>query len=135
MTHEMPELNKQVLRSFGYVSGAILIGLFGLLLPWLLDRASPWWPWGVGGGLAVWATLAPMGLQSVYKAWMKIGAVLGWINTRVILGLLFYVIFVPIGCCRRWLYGDLMTRRFDRSAKTYRVASKSVPPSAMKRMF
>lgn len=133
--HETSELDRQALRNFGYVSGGILVGLFGLLFPWLLESAFPWWPWVVGGGLAVWAALAPMTLKLVYKAWMTIGAVLGWINTRIILGFVFYVIFVPIGCCRRWLRGDPMARQFDRSAKTYRVVSKVALPNAMERMF
>lgn len=135
MKHDIPVLDKQGLRNFGYVTGAILIGLFGLLLPWLREHAFPWWPWAVAGVLAVWATLAPMSLQPVYKVWMTIGAVLGWINTRIILGLVYYVIFTPIGFCLRRLSRDPMARRLDRAAKTYRIVSKPASPDAMKRPF
>lgn len=46
--HEIPELDRKGLRQFGLVTGGIVAGLFGLLFPWLLERALPLWP-SLGG--------------------------------------------------------------------------------------
>ena len=34
-------------------------------------------------------------LRPIYVGWMKFAFVLGWINTRLILGLFFYLILTP----------------------------------------
>ncbi|MDH3901107.1 MAG: SxtJ family membrane protein [Gammaproteobacteria bacterium] len=87
--HEIAELDKPGLRKFGLITGAIVVGLFGLLLPWLLDHHWPVWPWVVAAALWVPALVFPAVLKPVYRGWMKFGAVLGFINTRLILGLFF----------------------------------------------
>ena len=80
------------LRSFGYIVG----GIFGVIAIW---------PYVFhGAGIRIWALvlsivlvfsalIIPLVLKPVYKIWMRIGLVLGWINTRIILGLCFYELF------------------------------------------
>lgn len=112
---------KKQLREFGLVTGAIVVGLFGLLLPWLFDRALPVWPWVVAAVLWVWALLLPASLAPVYRGWLAFGHVLGWINTRIILGIMFYLLFLPVGLVIRLLGKDPMARKIDKSTETYRV--------------
>ena len=45
----------------------------------------------------VLALVWPRSLTQVYRLWMTVGEVLGWINTRIILGVLFYLLFTPMG--------------------------------------
>ncbi len=85
MTNQTQQPNKKELREFGFITGAIAAVLFGLLLPWLFDHELPRWPWIVAGILWVWALLLPTTLLPVYRGWIAIGHVLGWINTRIIL--------------------------------------------------
>lgn len=61
------------------------------------------------------------GLLPVYRRWMAIGHVLGWINTRIILGIMFYLLFLPVGLAMRLLGKDPMARSIDESIATYRV--------------
>ena len=96
MTHQFTEINKKSLREFGIITGAIVAGLFGLLLPWLLGNAFPLWPWYVFAVLSGVALVLPMALKPVYKVWMRFGMVMGWINTRLILGIIFYTMFTPV---------------------------------------
>src|ERR671937_688372 len=86
--------NKQ-LRSFGFLVGGVfaLLGLW----PFLVGRDMRLWAVIPGGALLFLAALAPASLGPVYRVWMKIGHVLGWINTRIILGVVFYGMFVPMG--------------------------------------
>ena len=132
--HEIIELDRAGLRKFGLTTGAIVVGLFGLLLPWLFSAALPLWPWYIA--LALWlpALAYPAALQPVYKGWMKIGAVLGFINTRIILGLFFYTILMPMGLAMRLLGKDPMCRK-PSNAPSYRVASTVNPPKKMENPF
>lgn len=43
------------------------------------------------------------GLSRLYTIWMHIGEVMGWINSHIILGLLYYVLIVPMGLLMRIL--------------------------------
>ena len=121
LTIENPGSNE--LRKFGLVSAAIVVALFGLLLPWLFDFAWPKWPWILGGVLGLWGLLAPASLFFVYKYWMKFGQIAGWINTRIILGLLFFLLFFPVGVMMRLFASDPMRRKLDKDSKTYRIES------------
>jgi hypothetical protein len=127
MKHEIPVLDNAGLRKFGFMMAAFIGVLFGLFFPWLLERATPTWPWIAGGLFAVPAILFPSGLNPVYKIWMKIGGVLGWINTRIILGLLFYALVFPMGMVMRLFGKDPMSRKLDKQVGSYRIKSKKAP--------
>jgi uncharacterized membrane protein len=114
-------LNKQELRKFGLITGAIVALLFGALLPWLFGGAFPLWPWLLAGVLCVWALALPASLKPVYKGWMAFGQVMGWINTRLILGIMFYLVFLPVGLVMKVLGKDPMSRSFMAEQPSYRV--------------
>ena len=135
MNHAIPELDKNGLRKFGLTTGAIVAALFGLLLPWLFEHSIPTWPWVVAGVLVTLALAAPTTLRPVYKVWMKVGNVLGWINTRIILAILFYLLIVPVGILMRVLGKDPMRRSINPDADTYRVPSKPPPKRHLERPF
>jgi predicted anti-sigma-YlaC factor YlaD len=121
--HSIPKLNAKELREFGLITGAIFAGLFGVLFPLIRSYAIPLWPWILAGILWIWALLAPATLAPVYHIWMRIGLVLGWINTRIILGVVFYVLIMPMGLIMRWLSQDPMRRQFTPNVDSYRIAS------------
>ena len=124
MSNTIKNLDAHGYRKFGLTTGAIIIGLFGLLIPWLFDLNYVKWPWILGGVLALWGLLAPTTLKPVYIGWMKFGNVMNWINTRIILGILFYAIFLPIGMVMRLFGKDAMHRKPDSSLSSYRVKSE-----------
>ncbi|MFG6107737.1 SxtJ family membrane protein [Leptothoe sp. EHU-05/26/07-4] len=127
--------NRQELRHFGLLTSLILVILFGFLLPWLRHHVRPQWPWLIGAVLSALALVAPMALQPIYHGWMKVGLVLGFINTRIILGVIFYGLLTPIG----WLMGILnkrtLPRAFDSEALTYRITSDSKSIINMEKPF
>jgi len=128
-------MNKKELRNFGLTTGAIVAILFGLLLPWLFNYTWPVWPWVISGVLWVWALLLPATLMPVYAGWMKVGHVLGWINTRIILGLMFYTVFFAVGLILKSLGKDPMLRKIDKSVESYRVASRVHDKDHVERPF
>jgi hypothetical protein len=52
---------------------------------------------------ALSALTAPGALASVYRWWMRFAEVLGWINTRIILVVIFYLVVTPLGLIMRIL--------------------------------
>jgi hypothetical protein len=127
-------LDRSGLRKFGLSTGAIVAALFAVLLPWLFDRSFPLWPWLVALPLWALALAAPNALRPVYVWWMRIGAVLGAVNARIILGLIFFVMFTPIAVLLRLLGKDAMNRRLSRSG-IYKIACQEKSPKHMEKPF
>lgn len=123
------------LRSFGYVMGAVIAVVFGLFFPWLWSLKMPYWPWGVAAMFGVVATVRPMALGIVHKYWMRLADVLGWINTRIILGIVFVFVFSPIGCMMRLLGKDTLKKQWNKDLKTYRVDRLPRKDNHMERQF
>ncbi len=129
------KLDKQELRKFGLITGAIVAVLFGLLLPFAFGKQIPTWPWVLTGTLWLLAGLVPMALQPIYRGWMKVGFVLGWVNTRILLGLVFYLMIFPMGRVMRIFRKDPLARKIDADLSTYRVKSRVLPKQHMERPF
>ncbi len=135
MEHAIPELDRKGLREFGLVTGGIIAGLFGLFFPWVFDVAIPYWPWGVGGVLALWALIAPDSLRPVYRIWMHLALILSRITTPLIMGLAYGLVIIPTGFIMRAIGRDPMARRFDEKAESYRIPSKKPPKDQMEKPF
>lgn len=134
--NEIPKLDKKGLREFGLVTGGIVAGLFGLLLPLLFRHSLPSWPWIVATILVSLALLSPRSLAPVYQIWMRIGLVLGFINTRIILSIMFYGVFAPMGMMMRVLFKrDPMNREVKRNLATYRITSLDRPSKSMEKPY
>ena len=50
---------------------------------------------------------------------MKLSFILAWINTRLILIVIFYLIFAPIGIAMRLFRLDLLDRKIDKNTASY----------------
>lgn len=119
----LPAPGQRELRSFGLAMAVAFPAVFGLLLPWIFSARWPLWPWLLAAVFSGLALAAPARLGLVYRYWMRMAAVLGWVNTRILLFLIFCILFVPIGLARRLVAPDPMARRVDRRLPTYRTPS------------
>lgn len=133
-------MSRKQLREFGLVTGLMFVLLFGLVIPvFIYWRTGAWhwiiWPWYVAGGLGLWALLAPASLVYLYRPWMKVAEALGWVNTRVIMGLMFYLIFLPVGLLMRLLGHDPMRKHFDPQCSSYRITRPARDARHMERPF
>lgn len=125
----------QDLRKFGLLTGAIFVGLFGLLIPILKAHAMPTWPWWLAVSLWLPAMIYPKALKVVYRLWITFGEILGAINSRIILGILFFLIITPIGLIRRTFGKDLMGKHYDPALKSYRTPITPKPITHMEKPF
>lgn len=129
---EQPNIKE--LRNFGLIVGGIflIIGIWPLV--WR-GEGMRLWALGLGAVLVPLGLLIPAVLAPVFKVWMKVGHMLGWINTRIILGILFYGLITPMGVVMRLFGWDAMRRVLMRDAQTYRVVRQPRPKSHMTRQF
>ncbi len=134
-TDTIPQLDRKGLREFGLVTGALVAVLFGLFLPWLLGKALPVWPWIIAGILAAWGLIAPDSLRPVHYGWMRLALLLNRITTPVILGLVFYLVILPMGVIARLFGYDPMARKLDETKTSYRVLSRKAPRQNMEKPF
>jgi hypothetical protein len=66
---------------------------------------------------------------------MAVGHGLGWINTRILLSVVFYGLFTPLGFVRRRLGKEALPLRFEPDAETYRLVRQARPVSHIVRQF
>ncbi|NNF03049.1 MAG: hypothetical protein HKN17_01175 [Rhodothermales bacterium] len=113
--------------------GDLAVRKFGILMGVIALIAGLWITWkagwtltttalvvsAVGAGIAVVGRVAPVLLRPVYRIWMMLAVVLGFIMTRVILSVVFYGIVTPIGLVMRLAGRDPLPKHPDRSMETY----------------
>ncbi len=125
---------KSKLRSFGLIVG----GIFLLIAFWPYLRRGHdirLWATVLGGSLVLLGIVAPSLLRHPYRAWMALAYVLGWINTRLILGVVYYLVFTPVSLGMRLLGKDPMNRKLDPNARSYRTQSETREAGHMKHQF
>ena len=132
----IPVLDRKGYREFALTTGAIVAGLFGLIIPFLFGLGYPLWPWVLFGVLTVWGLLAPMTLKPVYTGWMKFGLFMGtYIMTPLIMCIVFFGMFMPMGLVMRLFGKDLLAQKLDKSAESYRVQSDTPPAKNLEKPF
>jgi hypothetical protein len=98
------ELTRRTLTSFALIVGGALLVIAAL--QW--RRGAPQWVWvtliAVAVALLIAAAVAPSLLRPVYRGWMRLGEALAWVNTRILLTLIFFLVVTPIGLVMR-LFG------------------------------
>ena len=55
----------------------------------------------------------------LYKWWMKIARLIGWINTHLLLIIIFYLVFTPIGVIIKLFGRDLLDIKLEKEAASY----------------
>lgn len=132
---DIPELDSAGLRRFALSFGAIIVGLFGLVLPVVLDASFPLWPWMIAAVMTAWGLSAPATIRPFYRLWMRFGLFMNRIMSRIVLGFVFYLVVFPTGLIIRLRGRDPMTRRIETHISSYRVKSNNRPPSQMEKPF
>jgi Saxitoxin biosynthesis operon protein SxtJ len=108
----MPGASSSELRRFGLTVGGIFV-LLGALSRW---RGHTWPPIvfvTVGVLLFVPGLVAPLVLGPVQRVWMRFAAILGEVNSRIILTVFFYLVLAPVGWVLRVFVRDPLDRALD----------------------
>jgi hypothetical protein len=100
------------LRRFGLTGGGAFL-LLAAASAWRGHIIAPRVLGTLGVLLVVPGLVAPRLLGPVERGWMRFADVLGRINTRIILGLLYCLVITPVGLVRRWVADPLDRRMRD----------------------
>lgn len=134
MDRQTHQAGNKELRQFGLLVGGVfaVIGLWPLVFRGESPRL---WAMILGGLLIVLGGIVPQSLKQVHQGWMKIGHVLGSINTKIILGIVYFLLITPMGLVMRLMGKDSMHRAFAQNADTYRVVRVPRPRHHMRNQF
>ena len=113
---EKIKLNKIVLRKFGMTMGMVFFIISALFL-FRQKYTGTLFSLLVSCVFFIMGLILPVLLKPVYIIWMRFALILGWINTRVILFILFILVFTPLGLLMKLFKADLLERK--KKAESY----------------
>ncbi|UCD63457.1 MAG: hypothetical protein JSW34_12020 [Candidatus Zixiibacteriota bacterium] len=111
-------------RNFGLLMGTVL-AVLGAYLLWRGAGAYPYF-FAVSAAFILTGLLTPSILKPIHKAWMTLAILLGWLVTRIVLTILFYVGFTLVALLARLLRKRFLNTRIDPGATSYWVIKKQV---------
>ena len=104
------KLDKITLKSFGITMGVVffvLAGIFFFKQKYFVMRNNLIF----ACVFILTGLVLPILLKPIYIVWMRLAFILGWINTRLILIILFYLVFTPLALLMRLFKIDLLERK------------------------
>jgi hypothetical protein len=110
-------------RSFGWTFTGVFL-IVGWLVPWCLALAA---------STAAVTVLRPHWLGPSKRVWMKFGELLHRVVSPVVLGLIYFAVFTPVGLVMRLAGRDAMHRRSDPGLQSYWV--RRDPPGPPENSF
>ncbi|MGR9106403.1 MAG: SxtJ family membrane protein [Gammaproteobacteria bacterium] len=138
MNKFIPEIDTRGLREFGFVTATLIALVFGIFFPVIVfGKPFPELPaaFQVSIGLGAIALVLPIILKPVYIVWMGIAAALGWINTRILMAIVFYLLFTPVAVLLKLLRIDPLHRSFNPGVDSYKQSSTLAPKQQMERPY
>ncbi|MEI8350388.1 MAG: SxtJ family membrane protein [Candidatus Omnitrophota bacterium] len=108
------------IREFGFVLALILCVIGTVNFFKGHDKISGW--------LFIFSTVSfvlsffsPRVILPIYIVFTKIGHVLGWINTRIILSIIFYLVITPFGLVMKLFKKDPLEKSICKTKDSYWV--------------
>ena len=99
-------------RKFGWTFAAVFFLIGAVYHPWMIALA---------GVIAIVTLTRAEWLAPAKHAWMKLGEVLNKVVSPVVMGVIFFVIFTPVGIVMRLAGRDALSMRLDKTLPTYWV--------------
>lgn len=110
--------DRSVKRKFGLVFGSIL-AVVALVSLWR-GRGQLVVPFlGVSFLMVIVALVKPLLLSPLHAAMLRIAGYMGWVNTRLILILVYSLVFTPVALVYKLLGKDPLSRSFEKDAASY----------------
>ena len=112
-------ISNKILREFGLLISFVFPILIGWILPAFRGHSFSFWTLWISLPALILALISPSLLFYPYKAWMKLGYILGWINSRIILGMVYFIVLLPISLLMR-VFGHDPLRLKKSNLKSYK---------------
>jgi hypothetical protein len=115
------DISKKSLRKFGISVGMVL----SILSIWMIYKdhvpSLRIYLGVIGVLLIITGVTYPGILKHVYKVWMGLAFAIGWVVSRILLLLLFYLFVVPIGLISHLVGKEFMDIKMNKVKETYWV--------------
>ena len=118
-------IKQNTLREFGIIFGLGLPIIIGWLIPTFFGHAPRTWTLFIGIPILIISIFYPRVLKLPYKIWIKIGIILGWINSKIILGVVYFVILIPISLVMKLFKYDPLKKKISKEQISYREITKN----------
>ena len=115
--------SKKKLREFGLLIGFGIPFFIGWLIPFFSGHDFRFWSLFLGIPFIIFGFFSPSLLFYPYKAWMGIGEYLGWINSHIVLGLVFIIVLQPIAIFMKLLGHDPL-KKINKNSISYKEKRK-----------
>ena len=132
---ERSEISKKDLRVFlGIWAGIFAVFLIAGIVHHDILRI-----WALCGVIIAFALMAiPRAILPLYKAWIWVGEKVGLVVSRVILAIIFFGIFTPLGIIFRLFGRDILGLKLafqskDKSQSLFKI--REIQPTSMKNQF
>ena len=99
-------------RKFGWTFAAVFLLIGAVYHPWMIALA---------GVIAIITLTRAEWLAPAKQAWMKFGELLNKVVSPVVMGVIYFGIFSPVGYVMRLAGRDALSLRLDQTATTYWV--------------
>jgi len=130
------------LRVFG-IGGLVILAALGAYVYWRasifgigLGGSAPSVAgtlWAVAGLLGLMAAATPLWLRPVYIGLTVLSFPIGYVLSHVVMAVVYYGLFTPVGLIFRLIGRDALNRKFDRQAASYWTPRRQV--TDMKKYF
>lgn len=119
--------SSKALRKFGITVGLVFL-LLGLAVLWRVGMTNLMLIFSTAGGLLVLSGLImPTVLKPIYIPWMGFAFAAGWLVSRLILILVFFLVIFPVGLLARLAGKQFLDRDFKQKRETYWVRRDDTP--------
>ena len=122
-TPTRPVATLKEIRSFGFFLSLLVVLIFAGLMPWLFNQSIFLWPFVVSTVTALLALLAPSTLRPLHSLFIKLGTLLGFTNTRILLFIIFFGLFIPVSIIMWLVRRDILGRK-PSTVDSYRKPSQ-----------
>ncbi len=119
----MKNISRKTLREFSYLISFGFPFFIGFLFPLLTGHNFKFWTIFISIPTLFTGIIYPDGLKIFYKIWMFLGFILGWINSKLILGIIFFLVLFPTAFIMK-LFGFDPLRKKNFNRPTYREIKK-----------
>ena len=122
------------LKSFGFIWSLIFAAI--AIYPFLKGEEIKFWALLVSVSFIIISLLYPKLYEKThfYQSWLRLGDFMGKINSKIIIFILFFAIFLPTGIVLKIFRKDLLAKKIDKSAQSYFI-NREKQPENMENQF
>lgn len=122
------------LKEFGLLMTWAFPLFIGIIAPWIFGKGFQWWTLWVSLFFVTISYASPKLIYIPYRVWMLIGGIMGFINTRIILGFTFYCLIFPIGIILK-TFNKLQFKKQNNSKSNYITKTEKLTKEQLENPF